>query len=369
MKPLVLVWDNFGPIHDDRCQAVALRFPNRVVIGLELGGRSGTYAWENLPVSHFTKITLLKDADFLAQPFWKQLRALVPKVLSMGKADFLFCHYERTSVLVAAWLLRLLGRRVFVMGCSKFDDYERHLGRENLKRIFYSPYLGGIASRGRSIAYMRFLGFKRRPLVEGYNTVSVDRFRALANVPSAPAGTPFAERHFTIVARLVEKKNVTTALEAFALFAGRTGIPRKLVICGNGPLEGELRAQAVALDIADLVEFRSFLQSDGVAAALGNTLALLLPSLSEQFGNVVIEAQALGVPVILSDNAGARELLVRNGVEGFVLEPRNVEGWSRFLQLISDDEALWTRLSINAAARAELGDVRQFAEGVAKLVE
>ena len=48
------------------------------------------------------------------------------------------------------------------------------------------------------------------------------------------------------------------------------------------------------------------LPSDAIGAQLARSLALLLPSREEQFGLVVVEAQAMGLPVVLSINCGAR---------------------------------------------------------------
>jgi glycosyltransferase involved in cell wall biosynthesis len=216
---------------------------------------------------------------------------------------------------------------------------------------------------------MRFLGLSSDRVVSEYNTLSIDRIREAAGGPPAPGGAPFADRHLTIVARLVPKKNLSTALEAYALYASTTHDPRPLHLCGSGPLEYTLRSQAEALGIADRVIFRGFLQSNDIARVLGQSLALLLPSVEEQFGNVVIEAQAMGLPVILSDNCGARDKLVRSGRNGFVVEPDNPEGMAYFMSLLSEDETTWARFAIASAASAPQGDAARFAEAVAKLLK
>jgi glycosyltransferase involved in cell wall biosynthesis len=67
------------------------------------------------------------------------------------------------------------------------------------------------------------------------------------------------------------------------------------------------------LGLEDLVDFRRFVQTQDICRILGSMLALLLPSTEEQFGNVIIEAMVMGVPVILSFNCDARDLLVLTG--------------------------------------------------------
>jgi glycosyltransferase involved in cell wall biosynthesis len=191
----------------------------------------------------------------------------------------------------------------------------------------------------------------------------------LAGIEKAPGGTPFEMRHFTIIARLVPKKNISMALEAYAIYRVQTSKPRQLHLCGSGPLEAALRTEAAELGIEDLVIFHGFLQSEHICPILGTTLALLLPSTEEQFGLVVIEAQAMGLPVIVSENCGARDLLVRNGVNGFVIEPDNPVGLAYFMGLIDKDESLWRRLAMATERSAALGDASLFANSIMNLTE
>ena len=176
---------------------------------------------------------------------------------------------------------------------------------------------------------------------------------------------PHGERHFTAVARFVPKKNLFLLLEAYALYRRRAGAePRRLVLCGDGPLMDDLRADADRRDLGDLVSFPGFVQTDEVARLLASSLALVLPSTEEQWGLVVNEALAMGVPVLVSDNVGARDTLVRTAVNGYVFEPDNGEGLSRLMERLAGDEGEWRRLSEAAARFAPLGDVARFVDGV-----
>ena len=72
----------------------------------------------------------------------------------------------------------------------------------------------------------------------------------------------------------------------------------------------------------------------------------------------------MGLPVILSDNCGARDRLVRSGVNGFVIESDNPKGMAYFMTQLSEDESLWRRMCDEKNKSAPLGDVRRFVEGV-----
>jgi glycosyltransferase involved in cell wall biosynthesis len=370
MSKLVFVWDNFGPLHADRCDAVARRCAGRhQVIGFELASRSKVYDWLPARGTQFAKVTLVEGQAIEEIPFFELFRKMLRACLQMGRdTHFFMCHYQEPAIFATAAVLRLAGRRVYAIGCSKFDDYERSLLRELIKSFFYLPYRGGIASGKRSCDYMRFMGLRADRIKSPYNSVSLERIRRLSGAAPAPGGTPFQDRHFTLVARLVPKKNVAMALDAFAIYAARVQTPRELHIFGKGPLEEQLKEQARTAEIDKLVHFHGFLQTTEISQSYGRSLALLLPSIEEQFGNVVPEAMALGLPLILSENCGARDVLLQSGINGFIVEPDNPQGMANFMQWLAEDELLWSKMCRASCELADRADVSRFAEAVESLI-
>lgn len=365
---IVFFWNNFGPMHADRVDAVARAMGDGVdCVGLEFRGTDETYEWLSESRESFRKETLFAER---VPGLFGRLRALIGAARRLQADSWFLCHYQRPEVLCLALYLRLSGRHVFTMGDSKFDDFPRSSSREFFKHVFFLPYNGAITASRRSHDYFRFLGLPAKNLVAGYDTLSIERIRTASKSVPAPEGCPFSERDFMIVARHVPKKNLHVALEAFAQFAKlRPTSQRKLHLCGSGEGEAALRVQTTELGIEDRVVFHGFLQTNDVAKQLARGLALVLPSIEEQFGLVVIEAQAMGLPVLISEVAGARDALVRNWQNGFVFEPDNPEALARFMALLDDDEALWRRLCAGASASAPLGDVAAFASGVQQLLE
>ena len=84
------------------------------------------------------------------------------------------------------------------------------------------------------------------------------------------------------------------------------GLPDwRLVVCGDGPDEAKLRAEAAALGIADRVEFRGWRQRDEVLRAMADEAdVLLFPSLHDEAGLAVAEAAAIGLPIVCLDRGG-----------------------------------------------------------------
>jgi glycosyltransferase involved in cell wall biosynthesis len=336
------------------------------VVGIEIADRSREYDWRPKGAERaFLKETLFPGQGYEDVGAFAQYRRLVARCVALRARHVLLCHYERAESFCVAVTLRLLGRRVYTMFDSKFDDKPRSAWRELFKKLFLLPYCGALVSSSRSRAYLKFLGYSDHWIAEGYDTVSIARVRALAGAEPAPGGVPFASRHFTVVARFVPKKNLGLAIKAYALYRAKSSSNRRdLVICGSGPLGAELEAKARGIDG---IRFMGFLQEDGIAQTLANSLALILPSVEEQWGLVVNEALAMGAPVLAADNVGARDLLVRTAVDGYVFEPDNAEGLARLMWRLATDEGEWRRLAAGALAAAPAGDVARFVEGVSVL--
>jgi glycosyltransferase involved in cell wall biosynthesis len=371
VKPAVaFVWENFGPYHVDRLEAAgsALGVTHRV-IGIEIAGSSGFYAWDpTAKVSGFERMTLFPDRAFNSISPWRRWSALLRAAIKTRAKHVFLCHVPLFDMFLLAAALRLMGRRVYAMTESKFDDKPRALWFELLKRTLYLPYAATIVGGSRHAAYMRFLGFRPASIFEGYDTVSGERVRRLAGAPPAPLGAPHDKRHFTIIARLVPKKNIAMALEAYAQYRREAGAnARDLCICGSGELEDALRRKARDLGLPDSI-FRGFIQAPDIARILATSLALILPSTEEQWGLVVNEAVAMGVPILCSTNTGARDLLVRTGVNGFLFEPDNPAGLAYFMQRLAGDEAEWRSLAEGSLRLAPLADTRNFGAAVLRAV-
>lgn len=356
-------------MHIDRCNALALELGGSwEVVGAQWTGKSSTYDWVTPRSQQFKLVTLFPDSTPERLSFVQKLRGTLTFCLQSKADAFFFSHYNDAAIMITAIVLTLLRKRVFCMFLSKFDDYDRKVVWEFFKGFALLPYAGFLTNRGRSADYIKFLRGPEAVIAYGHNTLSIDEIRKLADASPAPAGRPHDERHFTAITRLVPKKNLDVLLKAYALYRDGVDQPRPLYICGSGELEPYLRARIVDLRLQNLVILRGFLQRPEIARELADALALILPSIEEQFGNVIIEAHAMGVPAIISFNCGARETLVRSGVNGFLVEPDNAEGIAFFMRWLHEDESLWQNLAKGCERLLPRCDTPAFVEGVKELL-
>ena len=369
-RPIAVLFAQFSAYHIDRCQAVARRFSGRAeVLAVEVATSSATYAWEaSGGVDGARKVTLFPGAsyDSIAWPrrLWRQLKAL-------WRCDSVLIGigYNEPDIIVLSWLLALLGVRVIMLSESKFDDKPRRIGLELVKALILAPSRAAIVGGHRHRAYFRFLGFHRRPVLLGYDTVDLARVRAMGGGVAAPDGASYAAREFIFVGRFVDKKNLVELVEGYALYAAAAGdAPRRLVLIGAGPEEAAIRARAEALGVTALIDFPGFLGAEAVAQRLSQGLALVLPSAEEQWGLVVNEALAFGLPAIISPMVGSGDLLIRNLSNGYVIELGAPEGLAAAMTALATDEARWRQMVGVSHARAWLGDTERLADAAEALI-
>ncbi len=147
------------------------------------------------------------------------------------------------------------------------------------------------------------------------------------------------------VANLKEVKGHEHLLRALGELRGR-GQKVSLLLVGDGPLRQPLESAAVAHHIGDSVHFLGL--RDDVHALLPLCDALALPSLSEGLSNAILEGLACGLPIVTTRTGGNPES-VREGIDGFLVEPGDAKGLADRLARIIHDEAL--RKSMSQAAR------------------
>lgn len=159
---------------------------------------------------------------------------------------------------------------------------------------------------------------------------------------------------FAFMGRLVDWKAVDILIEAFAVFL-RTGINAKLLILGDGPCRSRLERLAEDMGCASQVFFAGFLPQEECAAALARSDVLVLPSLRECGGAVVLEAMAMGKPVIATAWGGPKDYLEGGG--GVLIEPDRrdcmVAAFAREMETMAKSEEYRVGLGLEGRRRVE----------------
>lgn len=165
---------------------------------------------------------------------------------------------------------------------------------------------------------------------------------------AAPRALP--SRRFVFIGRLVDWKGVDMAIEAIAKVKGA-----ELEIIGNGPMQAKWKSVAEGLGIADRIFFTGWLSQKEISQRLRSAVALVLPSIYECGGAVVLEAMAAGLPVIATRWGGPADYLDESC--GILVEPSSREaliaGFAAAMEKLIDDPELGATLGSVGRMRAE----------------
>jgi glycosyltransferase involved in cell wall biosynthesis len=235
----------------------------------------------------------------------------------------------------------------------------------------------------------------------GYDVVDNDYFRqkaeevrsqrssASANQPSRKATAAqeatadrevrqkyaLPENYFLASARFVEKKNLSALISAYAQYRDRLkgtgvtdpgyngGAPWDLVLLGDGPMRETLNSQLSTLNLNEHVHLPGFEPYDELPVYYALANAFVHASTTEQWGLVVNEAIASGLPVIVSNRCGCVSELV-NG-NGFTFDPTNEDELAtRLLEMASLSDEERKHLGENSYGIAANFAPERFGEGL-----
>lgn len=324
--PIAVSWNRFGPYHLARLAAGATQFPE---VSIEMS------AWrtETSAVT-FCGLTVFPDLDCISldnRMVAKQVQAVLDPLRPAAVA--IPSWGAPYSLGALAWCLRT-GTPSIVMGVSNPQDKPRNSLKKCLKRRIVSSFGAGLVCKPDNLAA---LGMPPEAIHIGYNVVDNRYFSEGA---AALRGTAAELRRvcnqprpfLLVVASSIHKKNLATLLEGYNLFSRTAeGSGLDLVLLGDDPLRTELEQQVARLRLGGRVHFPGFAQYDALPAWNAMASALVLPSTVKQWGLVVNEAMAAGLPVLVSHHCGCAEVLVEDGRNGWRFDPSEPAGIARCL--------------------------------------
>jgi glycosyltransferase involved in cell wall biosynthesis len=227
----------------------------------------------------------------------------------------------------ATWVLmaycRLRGIRLILSNESTEADGPRSRLKETFKRVLIRQFQGFFTFGTRSAEYLIRLGatpsliFSRRNAVDNARLLQVYE-TALPQRVAELHRLGLKSCNFIFVGRLIPVKNLSRLLKAFAQArqSALRGRDWGLILLGDGVQKAELQAQA-----GEGVAFLPGVPWHEVPTRLALADVFVLPSTLEPWGLVVNEAMACGLPVLVSERCGCAVDLVRDGENGFIIDP------------------------------------------------
>ena len=360
-KPAVaVVFHHIGPYHHVRLNAAADRLS---MTGIEWSAK-GYDAWGAAATpARYHKASLFPEATNhfpdnaeLRCAFWSALEQTNPDVVAVN-------GWNNFGSLIAANCCLRRGIPIVVMSESSRQDEPRTWWKEAIKRRIVGLYSAALVGGQRHVEYLVDLGMPPKRVFTGYDVVDNDYFgRRTAEIRNK-RGLP--ENYFLASARFIEKKNLPKLVGAYAEYRRQSGENAMwdLILLGDGPLRETLNTQLSTLNLNEHVHLPGFEPYDELPVYYALANAFVHASTTEQWGLVVNEAIASGLPVIVSDRCGCVPELI-NG-NGFTFDPTNEhELTARLLEMASLSDEERKRLGDNSYRIAANFAPERFGEGL-----
>ncbi len=294
------------------------------------------YAWQLLPgMKHLDKAADARVRIGMAA------RAIEPYRDAHGLPDIIHAHGAKWSGCVAA-CLRDKFRIPYVL-TEHMSSHHRKLTHKWQRPIFEEAYRKSkrrlMVSHALGSRLQRAVGQAVTPWSAMPNVLD-PLFAEAEPTPAAASDQPF---RFLNLGRMDPVKGQDDLLKAFAsAFRGDPSV--RLTIGGDGEMRRELEALSNRLEIHEQVEFPGRLEREQVVEAMQQASAYVLSSHEETFAIPLVEATALGKPVIATRCGGPEEIV--DETNGVLVKPRRPRELSRAMQ--------WMRQNVQTFDPAEI---------------
>jgi glycosyltransferase involved in cell wall biosynthesis len=339
---VAVIFHRFGPYHCARLEGASRRC---AVVGIELGSETGEYEWAKVEQSNsFEWVTLFPQSDSRSRPVEELEKAMTAALFACQPDAVAIPGWSDKGALAALrWCLENEVPAVLMSESAAIDE-PRSWWKEFVKRRIVALYSAALVGGQRHKEYLVTLGMASDQIFMGYDAVDNGYFAQGAKEVESRKEKVESElrgNYFLASARFIPKKNLDALIRAYAEYRQRaegrgqnsdlrpltsdlrpaTSDLWSLVILGDGPLKSDLRSLISDLGLDDFVVMPGFKQYDELPAYYALAKAFVHPSTSEQWGLVVNEAMASGLPVLVSERCGCSPELVQDGNNGFTFDP------------------------------------------------
>jgi glycosyltransferase involved in cell wall biosynthesis len=319
-------------------------------LGMQVAVLTSDHGRDELPREDepFT-ISRLKSAYLAHTPI---MPGLLPRLVSLHRDTVIHLHISCAYTPEIVWAYAKLRRHPYVahvhldvLPCGRagwlLGPYKRLL----LTRVL----------RGAAVVlvpgpdYRKLISDKYRIPPERVVIVANATGHRIMDVPRSAAQMG-AGRKLLFVGRLSAQKNIPLMLEALAHYVQKHGGDVSLSLVGEGELRPAVQSQIDRLALGNIVTMHGALHGEALESAYEGADLLLLTSVNESFGLVLVEAMTKGLPIVSVNIPAVRDVVV-NGVNGLLAEPAP-QAVADAIHALLTDKALYSEVSRNNLAKA-----------------
>lgn len=367
MLRIVILFTNCGPYHLARLQAFekscnTLQWQLNII---ELFQKESQYPWSK--PENTLSVQSIKSDDTT----WHSRLAAIPACISTIrslKPNVIIIPGYGSLCLIAATLFGQLSRIPMVlMSESKADDSQRNPLMEAVKGFIIKKFKAALVGGEKHKNYLVSLGMSAEAIFKGYDVVGNDSF-APSVIRQLPR--PITRNFFLTVSRFVKRKNLHFLIDAYADYCSQTKDQRyDLVICGAGPQKDELENHIHQVFLDKKIHLLEFLPIRELLRYYAHASCLIHASTQEQWGLVVNEAMAAGLPVLVSSKCGCVDDLVVDGINGYTFDPNNHAELTQLMLKITAGDFDLAAMGEHSLKLISAFTPQTFADNLAKAVE
>lgn len=355
-KKVVLFFANYGPYHLYRLKGFC-KLANDLdwqVFPIELTRSGIAYEWKTKVKNTKPSIhSILGDKD-PSQVSFPHLVLSLYRTLNKSQPDVIaIAGYFRPAMLATLAWSKYFKVPAILLSESKEDDAKRRWLIEKVKSQVLSHFTSALVGGQTHKRYLIKLGMPHDAIFFGYNVVGNESFLYEKSLEIKHA---IESPYFLAINRFIPKKNLLFLLKSYAKYREKSvNNPWDLVLCGDGQLLPDITKLLDRLCLKKCVHLPGFLQHEQLLPYFAHANCFVHASFQEQWGLVVNEAMAAGLPVLVSNRCGCYEELVIEGVNGFGFAPDNQQQLIDLMLKLSSDA-----VDLQAMGHASLKHISKF---------
>lgn len=277
------------------------------------------------------------------------LKAILKYIVKLIKKDFDIVHIHMSyngsfyRKLLIVKLSNLFNKKIILhLHGSEFEEFYNN-NNKYIKKLIKNIF--------DKSTYVIVLGERWNKIIKSISPMSnVKIFNNAVTVPSDTVKWNKNDIKVLFLGVLIKRKGIYELIESINILRKKGIIEKnklKFIIGGTGKEEASIMNLINKYNIQDCVEMVGWVDGKQKTELLKQSQIFVLPSYNEGLPMAILEAMSFGIPTI-STNVGSVEEVVKNGYNGIIINPGNVEALSSAINKLSYDEAKWKRYSINS---------------------
>lgn len=320
------MFHRIGPYHLSRLRG-ADAASDATIIGMEASDDDEIYAWDAIESKGIRKITVFQGIDsakISRSALLVRFRTIIQEESPSALFVLGWTHLGIAGLLAA----REFGVPVVIMSESSAHDFSRNPVKEWIKKQFIRGCSAGLVGCESHRNYLADLGLPKKRVALGYDAIDNEHFSnkpaQLANLEALRNQYRLKKPFFLASGRFIPKKNLAKLYQAYSMYRELAGADAWDLVClGDGELKSQLESLRVELGLESCIHMPGFMQYDELPNFYALADCFIHISTREQWGLVVNEAMASGLPVIISNRCGAAEI-VQDDQNGWTVSPDDV---------------------------------------------